>query len=309
MKYGRRALFRSGCGAALCYLSWNLFKQLPASCGLRIATGSGSSEQNAAPLIKPRFSCKFNYQTTRSAQRFQQNSIGVAYSCITPVILSCIVREVLVSCRTQKAGSCALRHCFRGSARNLISFGDKNHLCINTSIMQQTRTSHVGARSSMGQTCMPRMRPFAPHSIRQATQQLCCSTLPASAAPCTVVGRSAIAASAVAAPAMAFAPRQHRRAVVRARSAPTDNMPSPTPLVAVEGDLILVHFVCKDADGNVLESSIEADSPLSFVIGAGEMMGNKLFQVRASRRPASRQRAEVNCNSMPKAIALHSLHA
>lgn len=42
--------------------------------------------------------------------------------------------------------------------------------------------------------------------------------------------------------------------------------------------MVLVHFVCKDQDGNVLESSKEADSPLSFLIGAGEMMGNKLFQ-------------------------------
>jgi len=49
--------------------------------------------------------------------------------------------------------------------------------------------------------------------------------------------------------------------------------------VAAVGDIVAVHFVCKGEDGQVLESSYEVNEPLSFEVGAGDMMGNKLFQV------------------------------
>ena len=44
------------------------------------------------------------------------------------------------------------------------------------------------------------------------------------------------------------------------------------------GDLVMIQFVCRDQDGTVLESSYELNEPLSFEVGAGDMMGNKLFQ-------------------------------
>eukprot|EP00195_Chlamydomonas_chlamydogama_P016531 CAMPEP_0202908502 /NCGR_PEP_ID=MMETSP1392-20130828/46254_1 /ASSEMBLY_ACC=CAM_ASM_000868 /TAXON_ID=225041 /ORGANISM="Chlamydomonas chlamydogama, Strain SAG 11-48b" /LENGTH=193 /DNA_ID=CAMNT_0049597885 /DNA_START=160 /DNA_END=742 /DNA_ORIENTATION=+ len=48
--------------------------------------------------------------------------------------------------------------------------------------------------------------------------------------------------------------------------------------VASVGDIVAVHFYCKDDEGQVLESSRDAGEPLTFEVGAGEMMGNKLFQ-------------------------------
>ncbi|GLI68339.1 hypothetical protein VaNZ11_012741 [Volvox africanus] len=45
------------------------------------------------------------------------------------------------------------------------------------------------------------------------------------------------------------------------------------------GDVVSIHFVMRDEDGQVLQSS-EKDlgEPLSFEVGAGDMMGNRLFQ-------------------------------
>ncbi|GIL86240.1 hypothetical protein Vretimale_13762 [Volvox reticuliferus] len=45
------------------------------------------------------------------------------------------------------------------------------------------------------------------------------------------------------------------------------------------GDVVNIHFVMRDEDGQVLQSS-EKDlgEPLSFEVGAGDMMGNRLFQ-------------------------------
>lgn len=40
----------------------------------------------------------------------------------------------------------------------------------------------------------------------------------------------------------------------------------------------MIQFVCRDEDGKVLESSYDLNEPLSFEVGAGDMMGNKLFQ-------------------------------
>lgn len=41
--------------------------------------------------------------------------------------------------------------------------------------------------------------------------------------------------------------------------------------------MVSVHFTLKDEAGEVLEQS-EADDPLTFEVGAGELMGNPLFQ-------------------------------
>ena len=50
------------------------------------------------------------------------------------------------------------------------------------------------------------------------------------------------------------------------------------PLVAVEGDTVSIHFTCKGPDGAVLETTRASNEPLSFEVGAGEVMGNPLFQ-------------------------------
>jgi len=49
--------------------------------------------------------------------------------------------------------------------------------------------------------------------------------------------------------------------------------------VATIGDTVTIHFTCRTEDGQVLESSRDdGGEPLTFEVGAGEIMGNKLFQ-------------------------------
>ncbi|GBF90665.1 hypothetical protein Rsub_03237 [Raphidocelis subcapitata] len=62
------------------------------------------------------------------------------------------------------------------------------------------------------------------------------------------------------------------------RCAATSEPAAPAPLVAVEGDIVTLHFVARDPDGQVIESTRAADEPLSFEIGAGEVMGNPIFK-------------------------------
>eukprot|EP00955_Chlamydomonas_euryale_P016069 171633-Chlamydomonas_euryale.AAC.1 len=62
-------------------------------------------------------------------------------------------------------------------------------------------------------------------------------------------------------------------------AAPLDVAGDHAERTACVGDLVAVHFTCKDPDGNVLESSYNVEEPLMFEVGAGDMMGNKLFQV------------------------------
>ena len=39
--------------------------------------------------------------------------------------------------------------------------------------------------------------------------------------------------------------------------------------VATVGDIVALHFTCKGEDGGLLESSYEANEPLSFEVGGG----------------------------------------
>ncbi|KAL6763490.1 hypothetical protein V8C86DRAFT_2496367 [Haematococcus lacustris] len=48
--------------------------------------------------------------------------------------------------------------------------------------------------------------------------------------------------------------------------------------VATLGDIVTLHFVCKDSNGKVLESSRNGEEPLTFEVGVGEITGNRLFQ-------------------------------
>eukprot|EP00198_Chlamydomonas_reinhardtii_P006561 XP_001695897.1 peptidyl-prolyl cis-trans isomerase, FKBP-type [Chlamydomonas reinhardtii] len=48
---------------------------------------------------------------------------------------------------------------------------------------------------------------------------------------------------------------------------------------AAVGDIVSINFVMRDEDGKVLQSSeTDLGEPLAFEVGAGDMMGNRLFQ-------------------------------
>lgn len=46
----------------------------------------------------------------------------------------------------------------------------------------------------------------------------------------------------------------------------------------MEGDTVTIHYICRDEEGNVIDDSAASDEPVSFEVGAGEVMGNVLFQ-------------------------------
>ncbi len=50
------------------------------------------------------------------------------------------------------------------------------------------------------------------------------------------------------------------------------------PMRAVEGDIVTVHWVCINEDGEVLESSRASDEPTTFEVGTGDIVGNRLFE-------------------------------
>lgn len=50
------------------------------------------------------------------------------------------------------------------------------------------------------------------------------------------------------------------------------------PMRAVEGDIVTIHWVCINEDGEVLESSRASDEPTTFEVGAGDIVGNRLFE-------------------------------
>lgn len=52
-----------------------------------------------------------------------------------------------------------------------------------------------------------------------------------------------------------------------------------SPQVAMEGDTVTIHYVCRDEQGAVVDDSSRAEEPVSFEVGAGEVTGNPLFQV------------------------------
>lgn len=53
-----------------------------------------------------------------------------------------------------------------------------------------------------------------------------------------------------------------------------------SPHVAMEGDTVTIHYVCRDEEGNVVDDSSWSEDPVSFEVGAGEVTGNPLFQVQ-----------------------------
>lgn len=49
-------------------------------------------------------------------------------------------------------------------------------------------------------------------------------------------------------------------------------------VVAKEGDVVTVHWACMNEQGEVLESSRTSDEPTTFQVGAGDIVGNQLFE-------------------------------
>ena len=48
--------------------------------------------------------------------------------------------------------------------------------------------------------------------------------------------------------------------------------------VAMDGDTVVIHYICRDEEGNVVDDSAGSEDPVSFEVGAGEITGNPLFQ-------------------------------
>ena len=46
----------------------------------------------------------------------------------------------------------------------------------------------------------------------------------------------------------------------------------------MEGDIVTVHWKCINDAGEVLESTRASDEPTSFEVGAGDIVGNRLFE-------------------------------
>eukprot|EP00892_Ulva_mutabilis_P009695 jgi/Ulvmu1/7098/UM034_0001.1 len=52
----------------------------------------------------------------------------------------------------------------------------------------------------------------------------------------------------------------------------------PEPLVAVDGDIVLLHYDCRDDAGEMIDSTRERGEPLTLELGVGEIVGNPLVQ-------------------------------
>ncbi|KAI7842806.1 hypothetical protein COHA_003552 [Chlorella ohadii] len=50
------------------------------------------------------------------------------------------------------------------------------------------------------------------------------------------------------------------------------------PLVAVEGDIVTLNWKCFSEEGELLESSDQSEDPTTFEVGAGDIVGNRLFE-------------------------------
>lgn len=53
---------------------------------------------------------------------------------------------------------------------------------------------------------------------------------------------------------------------------------STEPLRVVEGDIVTVHWKCLNDQGEVLDSSEASDEATTFEVGAGDIVGNQLFE-------------------------------
>ena len=51
-----------------------------------------------------------------------------------------------------------------------------------------------------------------------------------------------------------------------------------SPLRAVEGDIVTLHWTCCNENGEMLESSNPPNEPATFEVGAGNIVGNRIFE-------------------------------
>jgi hypothetical protein len=77
-----------------------------------------------------------------------------------------------------------------------------------------------------------------------------------------------------------------------------------SPQVAMEGDTVTIHYICRDEQGAVVDDSSRAEEPVSFEVGAGEVTGNPLFQVRLTCSTLSWQAGRHAC--MHGCIRMHT---
>lgn len=69
------------------------------------------------------------------------------------------------------------------------------------------------------------------------------------------------------------------RLLLATPSSSSSDISSTAPIVAVEGDIVEIHWTCTNQDGEELENSrLSADEPTSFEVGAGDIVGNRLFE-------------------------------
>ena len=55
-------------------------------------------------------------------------------------------------------------------------------------------------------------------------------------------------------------------------------MASEDTTKAQEGDIVTIHWSCLNEQGDVLETSKTAEEPTTFEVGAGDIVGNQLFE-------------------------------
>ncbi|PSC74353.1 peptidyl-prolyl cis-trans FKBP-type [Micractinium conductrix] len=53
---------------------------------------------------------------------------------------------------------------------------------------------------------------------------------------------------------------------------------APLPVVAGVGDIVTLNWRCYNEDGELLESSDQSEEPTTFEVGAGDIVGNRLFE-------------------------------
>jgi FKBP-type peptidyl-prolyl cis-trans isomerase 2 len=69
-----------------------------------------------------------------------------------------------------------------------------------------------------------------------------------------------------------------RRAAAAAAFTAATAASDAAPLLAAPGDTVTLHWRCVDEEGKELESSAAAGAPLSFEVGAGDVVGNPVFE-------------------------------
>ena len=82
-------------------------------------------------------------------------------------------------------------------------------------------------------------------------------------------------------------------------------MASEDTTKAKEGDIVTIHWSCLNEQGDVLETSKTAEEPTTFEVGAGDIVGNQLFEafdeavrgLTVERLLASRQMEENGMKS------------